>query len=92
MVEQVLKQYRFRAKNTPIVETTLNLPLQNLLERRISKYLETKKGKGLKNAAALLVDWRTMEVKALVGSANFSIKRYQGKLMEPAPNARPAPH
>lgn len=80
MVEQVLKQYRFRAKNTPIIETTLNLPLQNLLERRISKYLETKKGKGLKNAAALLVDWRTMEVKALVGSADFFDKEISGQI------------
>ena len=53
------------------IKTTLDLPLQRLLERQVSRFVERKKSVGVNNAAAMLVDTRDMGVRALVGSANF---------------------
>jgi penicillin-binding protein 1C len=51
--------------------STLDIGLQRLLERQASAYIENKRAGGLKNAAALLVNYNTMEVKALLGSVDF---------------------
>src|SRR5882762_1682992 len=53
------------------VHTALDRGLQALLERQIRGYVAAQARVGVHNAAAMLVDSRTMEVKALVGSANF---------------------
>jgi len=55
----------------PEIHTTLNLPLQHLLERTLQQYIATQRTLGVTNAAAMLVDYRSMQVKALVGSADF---------------------
>jgi penicillin-binding protein 1C len=61
------------AADAPRAETrlALDLPLQDVIERRITQYLATRQTDGFKNASALLIDYRTMEVRAAVGSANF---------------------
>ncbi|HEX7598079.1 MAG TPA: penicillin-binding protein 1C [Polyangia bacterium] len=56
---------------TNALRTTLDLPLQRLLERQVHRFVETQKRLGVDNAAALLVDTRDMGVRALVGSADF---------------------
>ncbi len=53
------------------IDTTLNLPLQHLLERTLQQYIATQRTLGVTNAAAMLVDFSSMQVKAVVGSANF---------------------
>ena len=53
------------------VKTTLDLPLQRLLERQVHRFVETQKRLGVDNAAAMLVDTRDMGVRAVVGSADF---------------------
>lgn len=53
------------------VATTLDLPLQRLCERHLRAYVARQRARGIGNAAALLVDTRTMAVRALVGSADF---------------------
>ena len=53
------------------VTTTLDLRLQRLVERHLQGYVGRNKRLGLDNAAALLVDHRTLEVRAAVGSADF---------------------
>jgi penicillin-binding protein 1C len=53
------------------VKTTLELPLQTLLERQVRRFVEAEKYLGVDNAAAMLVDTRDMGVRALVGSADF---------------------
>jgi penicillin-binding protein 1C len=53
------------------VRTTLDLPLQHLLERQVGRFVEARRRMGVDNAAALLVDTRDMGVRALVGSADF---------------------
>ena len=54
-----------------VVKSTLDLPLQHLLERQVRRFVETAKRLGVDNAAAMLVDTRDMGVRALVGSADF---------------------
>jgi penicillin-binding protein 1C len=53
------------------VHATLDLALQRLVERQIRGYVDRHRRIGIENATALLVDYRSMEVKALVGSADF---------------------
>jgi penicillin-binding protein 1C len=54
-----------------IVPTTLDLHLQRLLERHLTAYVARERRRGIANAAALLVETRTLAVRALVGSVDF---------------------
>jgi penicillin-binding protein 1C len=51
--------------------TTLDLEKQQAIERRVTDYVANNRNRGIENAAVLLVDTRTMDVLAQVGSANF---------------------
>ncbi|MBL8634919.1 MAG: penicillin-binding protein 1C [Myxococcales bacterium] len=62
------------------VVTTLDLPLQQVLERQIHSYIERQKRFGINNAAALLVDGRDMSIRAAVGSASFYDQRILGQV------------
>lgn len=62
------------------VETTLDLTLQTLLERKLSQYVEAHARVGILNGAAMIVDYRTMDVVALVGSVDFKDKAIQGQV------------
>jgi penicillin-binding protein 1C len=59
------------ATGRPEIRTALDRRLQSVLERQIRAHVSREARLGVHNAAAMLVDWRTMEVKALVGSADF---------------------
>lgn len=58
-------------KTSDEIHSTINLRLQHLLERTLQQYVATQRNLGISNAAAMLVDYHSMRVKALVGSANF---------------------
>lgn len=62
------------------LRSTLNRSLQRTLERQIGLYVERQRRLGIRNAAALLVDARDMQVKASVGSANFFDDAIQGQV------------
>jgi penicillin-binding protein 1C len=62
------------------IVTTLDLAKQQLIERRIVDYIQTNRGRGIQNAAALLVDTRTMDVLAQIGSADFFNAEIQGQV------------
>ena len=62
------------------VKTSINLGLQTLLERQTRQYLQEVSNKGIKNAAALLIDPKSMEVKAWLGSANYFNVDIQGQV------------
>lgn len=62
------------------VNTTLDFKLQGLLERHVKSYVQQQNRFGVRNAAAMLVDYRTMEVKALVGSADFFNNTIDGQV------------
>src|SRR5882762_7136138 len=51
--------------------TTLDLERQQAIERRVTKYVANNRNRGIENAAVFLVDTRTMDVVAQIGSADF---------------------
>lgn len=53
------------------LQTTLDLGLQNLMERVLTRMVNAGKPWGLDNASALLMDWRNGEIMALAGSADY---------------------
>jgi len=62
------------------VTTTLDLSEQQLLESVVAHYVARHKGEGIRNAAALLLNSRSMEVEALVGSADFFNNKIAGQV------------
>ncbi|PYJ21561.1 MAG: penicillin-binding protein 1C, partial [Verrucomicrobia bacterium] len=62
------------------IVTTLDLAKQQLIERRIADYIRANRGRGIQNAAALLIDTRSMDVLAQVGSADFFNAEIQGQV------------
>ena len=75
-VQQVLTAEKGRDE----IVTTLDLAKQQLIERRIADYVRSNRGRGIQNAAALLVDTRNMDVLAQVGSADFFNADVQGQV------------
>lgn len=55
----------------PAIRTTLDLDLQDLVERRIREHVDQRRRDGIENAAVVLLDHRRMEVLAFAGSADF---------------------
>jgi penicillin-binding protein 1C len=62
------------------VRTSLNLHLQTIIERQTRQYLQEVGSKGIQNAAALLIDPKTMEVKAWMGSADYFNENIDGQV------------
>ena len=73
---------RLARENTgqPELHTTLDLRLQRALEREMREYLARESRVGLRNASALLIDWRDMGVRAAIGSANFGDADLHGQV------------
>jgi penicillin-binding protein 1C len=71
-VQQVLERVGTpqRAFTSNIV-TTLDLEKQRAIERRVTEYIANNCKRGIENAAVFLIDSRTMEVLAQVGSQDF---------------------
>ena len=63
-------------------QTTLSLhgPTQAAVERAISQFVERRRSIGVRNAAAMLVDTSTMQVKAWVGSADYFDEAMDGQV------------
>lgn len=59
------------SRNGEPVRTYLDRTLQTLLERAVAGFAARGRRYGLNNAAALLIHWPSMEIRALVGSADF---------------------
>ena len=53
------------------IHTTLDLTLQTEMEKTITKEIAARKQRGITNAAAILVNYKTMETIAYIGSANY---------------------
>lgn len=78
-VDELLADARTTNEHAAL-RTTLDLDLQRLVERHVRAYVARHAALGLHNAAVLLVDHRTMDVKALVGSADFHDTRIDGQV------------
>jgi penicillin-binding protein 1C len=59
------------SKSERQIVTTVDLAKQRLIEKRVVDYISVNRARGIENAAVLLVDTRTMDVLAQVGSADF---------------------
>ena len=75
-VQQVVAAEKSRNE----IVTTLDLAKQQLIERRIADYIRANRGRGIQNAAALLIDTRSMDVLAQVGSADFFNAEIHGQV------------
>jgi penicillin-binding protein 1C len=61
-------------------QTTLDLSLQQMLEKRVSDYVAQNRDRGIVNTAALLIDYKTMEVLAQIGSSDFANAEIHGQV------------
>jgi len=66
-VQQILESSHERDE----IITTLDLEKQHAIERRVADYIAIGRSRGIENASVFLVDARTMELLAQVGSADF---------------------
>lgn len=71
---------RPRAASIHSVSTTLDLRAQRTLERVITSYVREHSNIGMHNAAAMLVDYRDLSVKAMIGSADFFDAGIEGQV------------
>ena len=62
------------------IHTSLDSTKQNIIDNIIKNYISTKKHIGITNAAALLVNYQTMQVEAMTGSADFYNEQIQGQV------------
>lgn len=53
------------------ITTTIDLPLQKQLEKTLKNQIIARKNIGIKNAAAILLNYKTMDVLAHIGSADY---------------------
>lgn len=71
---------RSRPASIHSVNTTLDLRAQRTLERVIATYVREHNNIGIHNAAAMLVDYRDLSVRAMVGSADFFDAAIEGQV------------
>lgn len=57
--------------DTESIKTTLDLPTQTMIEQHVRTWMMRHRADDLGNAAVMLVHVPTMEVRALIGSADF---------------------
>lgn len=76
LVDSLLSRYRYKDK----VYTNLDLKLQRIIEKKLKNYVERKSEIGITNASAMLIDYRTMSVKTVVGSADFFNDKIEGQV------------
>lgn len=61
------------------ITTTLDLKLQTALERKLRAEIARRKPMGIENAAAVVVNYKTMDVLAHIGSADYFDKSIYGE-------------
>jgi penicillin-binding protein 1C len=62
------------------LHSTLDLPLQRLLEQLVEQFIDERRRQGVHNAVVMLVDSRDQSVKALVGSADYFSTAIHGQV------------
>jgi penicillin-binding protein 1C len=79
-VDGALVAARLDPERATRIVTTLDLELQHLVERQLKAAVARGDARGIRNAAALLVDTRDMGVRAQVGSADYFEKAIAGQV------------
>ncbi|HEX2975391.1 MAG TPA: penicillin-binding protein 1C, partial [Bacteroidales bacterium] len=62
------------------IQSTIDLRIQSIVETALSNYIRPLRNMQITNAAVIVVDNKTMEVKAYAGSAGFYEERYSGQV------------
>lgn len=62
------------------VDLTLDLGLQHLLQRQVRDYVQHNRDVGIRNATAILIDTRSMGIKAMVGSVDYFNRAISGQV------------
>lgn len=62
------------------MQSTIDLDLQHIVERQVARYVERNDARGIRNAAAILVDTRDLSIRALVGSAGYGNREILGQV------------
>lgn len=69
-----------RCAGAETIHSSLDLNVQESVERSLGLFLAANRGKGIQNAAALLIDADSMQVKAMVGSADYRNNAIDGQV------------
>jgi len=64
-------KHHARRGQTSTVITTIDSQLQFALEKRLKSEIALRRARGIENAAAILVNYKTMETLAYIGSADY---------------------
>lgn len=72
--------YLLRSSGERFVHATIDPKIQHLAERVLAEYVKSRAADGIANASAMLVDASTMQVKALVGSADYRSAAISGQV------------
>jgi penicillin-binding protein 1C len=75
-----LTDYLLRQTAEREIVAAVDLKMQSVIERVLREYLKSRADVGIDNAAAVLVDTATMQVKALVGSADYRNEAIAGQV------------
>lgn len=78
--DALLAENRHSTVNKSSIQTGLNIHAQATLERMIASYIANNKNLGINNISAMLFDAKTMQVKALVGSADYFNAEIDGQV------------
>ncbi|MBU0480021.1 MAG: penicillin-binding protein 1C [Proteobacteria bacterium] len=63
------------------ITTTIDLTKQLAMEKIVASYVDRRKTEGIRNGVALLLNYRTMEIEAAVGSADFYDPEINGQVI-----------
>ncbi len=77
-VRYVLSHVRIKGQST--IRTSLDLTLQERIQRMVRAHLKRLKGRGVTNAAVLVIKNSTGEILAWVGSRNFFDAAHDGEV------------
>ncbi|WP_028104575.1 penicillin-binding protein 1C [Pseudoduganella violaceinigra] len=80
LVDLLLHAQQQAMETQGVIDSSLDLRVQRVLERVIGGYLRTRADSGVVNASAMLVDTATMQVRALVGSADYGNAAIAGQV------------
>ena len=61
------------------ITTTIDLKLQQKMERTLKREITSRQSVGINNAAAILINYRTMETLAYIGSADYFNREIYGE-------------
>ena len=75
-VDSLVQDYPHKVE----LHSTLDLEMQNLVERTVAAYMRERQHTGIRNVSILIADTRDMGIKAEMGSADFFNPRIDGQV------------